>query len=250
MFSDRQVEIFIGAFGSGKTEVSINYALALRQAGHDVIFADMDVVTPYFRSREARAELEEQGIKVIAPPMGSDSPAIPAEVLLSLQSRGNKRIVLDVGGDKHGAIAIGQFKPHLPEGSYHFNFVINTNRPFTSTEEGIMYILGEVEAVSRLKTTALINNTNLGPETTVEDVKSGSALIQQIADKLGVPVRFVAMSDEVAENVKEGDFAQPVFKLDLFMVPAWRDGGYDGVTRLGNKGGKYKAAMKREYWLK
>ncbi len=250
MFSDRRVEIFIGAFGSGKTEIAINYALALAEAGYQVTFADLDVVTPYFRSREARAELEEQGIKVVAPPMGSDSPAMPADVLRALQAGGNNKVVLDVGGDKLGAIAIGQFKPFLPEGSYEFNFVINTKRPFTSTDEGIKYIISEIERVSRLKTTGLINNTNLGVETTVPDIQEGEVLIRQVADSLGVPIRFVTMSEATAQDVKPGDFAEPVFKLDLFMVPAWLSGGYDGVMRTGNKGGKYKAAQKRDYWLK
>lgn len=249
MFSDRRVEIFIGAFGSGKTEVSINYALALTQSGKEVIFSDLDVVTPYFRSREARAELEEQGIKVVAPPMGSDSPAVPADVLRSLQDSGSKKVVLDVGGDKLGAIALGQYKPILSDDDYEFNFVINTKRPFTSTEEGIKYIISEIERVSRMKTTGFINNTNLGIETTLDDVKEGEELIKKVGDSMGIPIRFTSMTDSVAETVKPGDFSMPIFKLDLFMVPAWISGGYDGVMRTGNKSGKYKAAEKRDYWM-
>ncbi len=249
MFSDRRVEIFIGAFGSGKTEIAINYALALAQSGQHVIFSDMDVVTPYFRSREARAELEEQGIEVVAPPMGSDSPAVPAGVLRSLQDSGTKKVILDVGGDKLGAIALGQYRPVLDEGSYEFNFVINTKRPFTSTEEGIKYIISEIERVSRMKTTSFINNTNLGIETTLEDIKEGEALIRKVSKSLDIPIRFTTMTDGLAEQVKPGDFDMPIFKMDLFMVPAWLAGGYDGVMRTGNKGGRYKAAEKRDYWM-
>ncbi len=249
MFSDRRVEIFIGAFGSGKTEIAINYALALRQANQEVIFSDLDVVTPYFRSREARAELEEQGIEVVAPPSGSDSPAVPAGVLRAIQDSGTKKVVLDVGGDKLGAIALGQYQPILAEDTYAFNFVINTKRPFTSTEEGIKNTVSEIERASRMKATAFINNTNLGPETTLDDVREGEEIIRKVSSSLDLPIRFTAVTDSIADEIKPGDFDMPVFLLDLFMVPSWLDGGYDGVTRTGNKGGKYKAALKKDYWL-
>ena len=62
MYSVEQVTgivIIVGNYGSGKTEVSINLAVNQRRAGSEVKVADLDLVNPYFRTREARKPLSD-----------------------------------------------------------------------------------------------------------------------------------------------------------------------------------------------
>ena len=167
----------VGNYGSGKTEVSVNLALHLAQAGRTVQIADLDIVNPYFRSREARRLMEEHGIRVVVPPgrpglrRPADRPARdpracshPPEGVLTL---------FDVGGDDVGARALAAFRPVIREGAYQLWQVINARRPFTSTVEGCLQMQGSIETASRLTVTGLLANTHLIEQTTPEIVVDG-----------------------------------------------------------------------------
>lgn len=227
MFSRvKRITIFSGHFGSGKTELAINYALKLAKIKEKVAVVDLDIVNPYFRSREVKDILEAKGVRVISP-MGSlhhaDLPAISPEVLGVLKNQ-EYSIVLDVGGDDVGATALGRFKANLPEGSYEMFFVVNSYRPLTENIEGVKRILFEVEEASRLKTTALVSNGNLSYETDKDIVIDGYRVTQAVADVLGLPIAFVAVGEGIYEEILNHSdiFLKAQFlKLELFMLPPW-----------------------------
>ncbi len=223
MFKDvRHTTIFCGNLGSGKTEIAINFALSLKNIVNNVSLVDIDIVNPYFRSRMVRDYLIQLGINVVCPVgelAGADVPAFPPSILGVLE---NPEVngVFDVGGDDIGATALGRFKPYLPEGSYHLYFVTNTKRPFTGDVDGILKYISSVEKASRLKVTALVNNTNLGLETDLETVAGGHEVVRQAARKLGLEVAFAASMRHLAAGL-EDKLDTPVLPLDLNMQPPW-----------------------------
>ena len=163
----RRINIFTGAFGSGKTELALNYAVKLLETGKKVTAVDLDLINPYFRIRSVREALETRGINVVSPRgklAGADVPALPPAILGVLEDSSTYG-VLDVGGDDIGAAALGRFRNNLVEGSFNLYFVVNTCRLHTRDVPGILSVMNRVEKASRLQINALISNPNLGPET-------------------------------------------------------------------------------------
>ena len=240
-----EVQIFAGRFGSGKSEVALNYALALARgnppgAGQGsfpagsrarpvpagdaagatpgdtpVALVDLDIVTPYFRSREMATRLEEHGVQVIAPGAISrymDSPSITPQILGAIEQV-NKAVVLDVGGDPQGARALGQFSPAIQRRGYHMYFVVNPYRPFTATLEGLSVSIGEVEQTSRLRVTSLVSNPNLMAETTADQILEGHARIEEFARELALPISFVCVEESWVGRLNLAAFSQPVLAI-------------------------------------
>ncbi len=242
MFKDvLHTTIFCGNLGSGKTEVAINFSLSLKKYAKNVSLADIDVVNPYFRSRMIRHYLTEKGINVVCPIgelAGADVPALPPSVLGVLQNPEVKG-VFDVGGDDIGATALGRFKPYLKEGSYNLYFVVNTRRPFTKDTDGILKYVSSIEKASRLKVTALVNNSNLGLETDMETVISGHEVVRLAAGKLGVPVGFAASLRHLAADLEKA-LSVPVLPLELNMQPPWSQAaGEQAKERLSIPGERF-----------
>lgn len=200
-----QLSIFVGHYGSGKTEVAVNYAIARRA---DVI-ADLDTVNPYFRTNDARKVLEERGIQVIAPHYAGtnvDIPALPAEVASAFIG---KNAVLDVGGDDDGAAVLGRFHEQIRSVTTEVYCVINAFRPDTATAEDCISMIRAIECASRLRVTALINNANLMEETTYRHIETGEALVRAVANETGI--RFFG-------NTVMRDLAKPKdFVLDKYI---------------------------------
>lgn len=193
MFNKR-INIFTGHFGSGKTEVAVNFALGLCKLYDKVAIVDFDIVNPYFRTADARDELERSGIKVIAPLYANtnvDVPALPAEIN-TLFERPDYRIVFDVGGDDLGAKVLSRYNQEILNDDYEMFFVVNTKRPMTDTPEKIEEMVRSIQESSRLKITRFINNTNLLNNTSSDDIIAGHELISRVAEKFGVPVAFVS----------------------------------------------------------
>ncbi len=236
-----EVQIFAGRFGSGKSEVALNYALALARgnapgtghgpsqggsrfhpvpAGHaagatPVALVDLDIVTPYFRSREMAARLQEHGVQVIAPGAISrymDSPSITPQILGAIEQV-NRAVVLDVGGDPQGARALGQFSPAIQRRGYHMYFVVNPYRPFTSTLEGLSVSINEVQQTSRLRVTSLVSNPNLMAETTADQILEGHARIEEFARELALPISFVCVEERWVGRLNLAAFSQPVLAI-------------------------------------
>jgi hypothetical protein len=239
--------LFTGRFGSGKTEVAINYALALAKPEGDgkrgraatgVILIDLDIVTPYFRSREMSTgrAMEERGVQVVAPnAIGQylDIPAITPQILGALQ-QAERPVVVDVGGDPQGARALGQFSGAIHKATtegraYTMHFVVNPYRPFTDTLEGLAHSIAEIETTSRLKVSSLVSNPNLIGETTVQAIVDGHARIEGFAGELGLPIAFVCIERRWIEPLRTAThdgghstmFAHPVLVLDRYFVMPW-----------------------------
>lgn len=222
MLNDKRIRIITGHYGSGKTEFAVNYSVKLAETGKKVALADLDVVNPYFRSREKAEELSELGIKVLGSSIkgsGSDVPAITAEINAPLQNE-EFEAVLDVGGDPAGARALGRYYAYFKEGKYDLFFVINANRAETQTVERTIEYLREIERTSRAKVTGLINNTHLLKSTTVEDVLGGQKLVEAVSERTGIPVKYVVALEKVAKELPK-DIQGEIFPIKLYMREDW-----------------------------
>ena len=218
-----RISIFTGRFGTGKTEVAINYALALTARDGSVTLTDMDVVTPYFRTRDMTERLKPRGVEVVAPADFARDihlPAVSARIWGTLQNE-EGLTVMDVGGDSQGARAIGQFKDLVERSGYIMYVVVNPYRPFNATVERIAQTVADIEANTRLQTGALVSNPNLIADTTLQIVRDGHRLVEQAGEELGLPIAFLCVEECLLEGETEGLFGQPVLPLVRHFLPPW-----------------------------
>lgn len=230
----RRVILFTGNYGSGKTEVSVNFTLGLMERegrrGGRVSIVDLDIVNPYFRCREAIAPLEAAGVEVIVPRgehFASELPIILPEVRGSILREGG-RVVLDVGGDNVGARVLAGFARDLPPERAEMLLVLNARRPFTDTVAGAVGIVREIEQSSKLRVTGLVSNTHLMEGTTPAILREGVDLAVAVGGELGVPVRFIAAMAEVADTVEDevarglaAPLPAPLLRMERLMLPPW-----------------------------
>ena len=216
-----RVSIITGHYGTGKTEVSVNLALALAEEGERVILADLDIVNPYFRSRERKEMLEEAGVRLISSSQAchhADVPALPAEVLSILENR-DVRGVLDIGGDPVGARVLARFQPKIAPEDYQLIYVVNANRPEVRTVEAAVSYLRRIEEITGLTCTGLVNNTHLCGETTEAEVRRGAELAHAVSAETGIPVLCHVAKEELAENLS--DLPESVFPITIRMKKPW-----------------------------
>lgn len=203
---EKRVTLFAGHYGSGKTNIAVNYALALKQTGADVVIADLDIVNPYFRTKDSADALQKAGIPLISSAYANsnvDIPALPQEMYAVTDDR-SKRAVLDIGGDDRGATALGRISPAiLEENDYEMLAVVNFYRPLTRTAEEALEVMREVEAAAHLPFTGIVNNSNLGEETTAEDVLATVETVETLSRISGLPVCFTSAERSVAEKLME-----------------------------------------------
>ncbi len=196
----KRITIFAGHYGSGKTNIAVNYALKLKSEGQAVKIADLDIVNPYFRTKDSAKELEQAGIPLISPAFANtnvDLPALPAE-LYSLVQRQDALAVLDVGGDDRGAYALGRYAPAiLEENDYEMCYVANFYRPLTPTAEDALEIMREIEAAAGIPFTAIVHNSNLGNDTTAEDVIAAAKFVEELSRLADLPILFTAAKAEL-----------------------------------------------------
>ncbi len=199
----KRMALFCGHYGSGKTNLAVNYALRLRRQGLPVSLADIDIVNPYFRSKDSQAELEAAGVKVIALPFANSSvdlPALPSETYSLVEDR-SRYAVLDIGGDDRGAYALGRFVPYiLEEDNYDMFYVVNFYRPLTTTAAEAIEVMREIEGACGLAFTGVINNSNLGAETTTDMVRATYGLCQELCRETGLPLVAVTAEESVADG--------------------------------------------------
>ena len=199
----KRVTLFCGHYGSGKTNIAVNYALSLRKQGLEVSLADLDIVNPYFRSKDSTPELEKAGVKVIALQFANSSvdlPALPSEAYSLVQDR-TRYAVLDIGGDDRGAYALGRFVPYLlEENDYEMLYVVNFFRPLTVTVEEAVQVMREIETACGLSFTGIVNNSNLGAETTAELVRSTFGKADGLCRITGLPLFAVTAEMSVARD--------------------------------------------------
>lgn len=196
----KRVNIFCGHYGSGKTNIAINFAKMLKAEGYDTAIADVDIVNPYFRTKDSENELREMGIKVISLPFANtnvDLPALPAEVY-SLVQNNSKYAVFDVGGDDRGAYALGRYVPYiLEENNYDMFFVANFYRPLTQTAQEALEVMREIEAACGIRFTGIVNNSNLGRETTAQDILNTAEETEKLCEISGLPLRFTSCDEGI-----------------------------------------------------
>jgi hypothetical protein len=200
---DKRINIFIGHFGSGKTEVALNYIQQFSRIASDVTIVDLDIVNPFFRTSDAWETLNNHHIKLIKPVYANtniDVPALPPEINSVLENK-NIPVIFDVGGDDLGARAISCYKNSIEKENYDLFFVINLNRPLTSSKSKIKSMLYEIESTTRLKITKLVNNTNLLQETLIEDILKANHIIKEICQEEQIDFGFLCAKKDMVEEL-------------------------------------------------
>jgi hypothetical protein len=223
MLEDKRIKVITGHCGSGKTEFAVNYAIKLAKEKKKVALVDLDVVNPYFRSREKKDLLGKLGVEVIGSSIEGtltvDMPAVSSSVLHPLQDT-SYEVIFDVGGDDIGSRTLGRYYPYFKNEKYDMFCVINANRPETHELQGATRHLKAIEKVARISVTGLVNNTHLLRETTFEDVLKGQVLAKQISDKLHIPIKYVSTLKEVANKLPE-EMEGEIFPIHLYMREDW-----------------------------
>lgn len=204
--------IFIGHYGSGKTEVSINFALSLKKENpdKDVAIIDLDIVNPYYRTADAKEELEKAGIHVEVPLYANTNVDVPALTgfMGALMEDKNKLVVLDVGGDDLGAKAVARYAEEITKGGYTMYFVLNPNRPFTSTIEQSSKMYDEVEASTSLKVSGLVNNSNMLQFTDRDIFLDGTQKVKELSKIKNVPILLNSVFEKTAKILKDEDIKE------------------------------------------
>jgi len=223
----KRVTLFTGNFGSGKTEVAVNYSRALADQQKTVRLVDLDIVNPYFRSREATDALDPQWIEVISPKeenFWADLPIILPEIRGIIQ-RSDHRAVLDVGGDDVGARVLSSFADLFKKDEYMVLMVLNKNRPFTDTPEGCVKMIKDIKQASRLTVGGLVSNTHLMEETTVDMILDGVKMAKEVSGKTGIPLVMVSVEKKFLRALKNHKLKYPVLPMERIMLPPWLEAG-------------------------
>ena len=218
----KRLNIFCGHYGSGKTEVSLNYAIKLAKDGKKVSIVDMDIVNPYFRTADARKILNEYGIEMIASEFANsnlDIPTVPQEVKKVFFDT-DRVIVFDVGGDDDGAFALGQFNSFFQKEEYKMTLVVNTKRPLTGEVTELYDMAKRIEFASRLKFTDIANNTNIGKLTDSKTLMSDYSEIVSLSEKLGIPITRQCGLDIALSELPE-EFNKYRFPMQIFIKMPW-----------------------------
>ena len=216
MMNIKRVTLFAGHYGSGKTNIAVNWAKHLKSQGKNVTIVDLDIVNPYFRTKDSQKEFEELGIKLVCSEYANtnlDIPALPKEIYGAIADK-NSYLIMDIGGDDVGAVAMGRYTPSiLEENNYEMIYVANCYRPLTKTAEDTLEVMREIEVASGIPFTAIINNSNLGVETTPEVVVKSNVYAQELSKISKLPVRYTTVNNSIVNDI--GDKVPNVFPLEL-----------------------------------
>ena len=202
----KRLTLFAGHYGSGKTNIAVNYAMLLAKEGKPTYIADLDIVNPYFRTADSKRELEASGVHLVKPQFANsnvDLPALPAEAYRLITDKALYGI-MDIGGDDRGAYALGRYTPSiLEENNYRMVFVANCYRPLTRTAEDALEVMREIENACSMRFTDIVNNSNLGSETTAETVLSSLPFIEELSKLSGLPVFMHTVKEDLVPALRE-----------------------------------------------
>lgn len=200
---NKRVTLFAGHYGSGKTNIAVNYALHLKEKYEKVVITDLDIVNPYFRTADSLEELENAGIKLISSEFANsnvDLPALPQDVYSILDDK-SAVAILDIGGDDRGAYALGRYETAIrEENDYEMLFVFNVYRPLTPDAQSALEVMREIETAGKIKFTAIVNNSNLGALTTKEDVIASVESAEELARLSGLPIKMTTVSESLVNS--------------------------------------------------
>ena len=220
---DKRIRLFIGHYGSGKSEVSINYVTKLReQVEGEVALADLDVVNVYFRSREKKDIMKDLGITPIDSSINTttlDLPAVSAEIMRPLNDK-SVNYVIDVGGDNVGGKVVGRFANQFNSNDYDMFYVVNANREKTQTAKEVLQYIDAIEATSKLKVTGLINNTHMLKETTVEDVLKGQYVARDVSKIRNIPIKYISCLESIVDKLPK-DLEGDILPMKLYLREEW-----------------------------
>ena len=216
------ITVYVGGYGSGKTQLALNKASELAAAGRPTVLVDLDIVNPYFRSMDHRRQMEAKGIRCLGPTFANttvDIPALPAEILSVFDS--GEDVVMDVGGDPVGATALGGYAHKLKDATVYM--VVNTCRPLTGTAADIEEMAADIQRCSRMQIRGFINNSNLGPETEVQQLLEGGAILRLVSRDTGIPVLGVAGRRDILAQLPAW-VKEPRMPIDIYTRMLWQDG--------------------------
>lgn len=220
---DKRIRLFIGHYGSGKSEVSINYVTKLReQVDGEVALADLDVVNVYFRTREKKDLMRQLGITPIDSSIETttlDVPAVSAEVTRPIHDM-KVNYVIDVGGDNVGGRVVGRFAEQFKQNDYDMFYVVNANREKTQTAKEVLGYIDAIEASSKLKVTGLINNTHMLRETTVEDILKGQEIAREVSKIRNIPIKYVCCLENLVDKLPTG-LEGDILPIKLYLREDW-----------------------------
>ncbi len=220
---DARITLFAGHYGSGKTNLAVNYAMHLKKHHPHVAIADLDIVNPYFRTKDSEATFEQLGIRFISSEFANTNVELPAMPSNAVALFDDKALygVIDVGGDDRGAYAVGRYADHLAdEPSKNILLVVNSYRPLTRTADALLEIQKEIEAAAHIQFTGIVNNSNLGAQTTLQDIVASSEHMKEVAEKLALPLMMTAVKEEFLESLR--DQIPNLFGLKIITKNEWR----------------------------
>lgn len=217
----KRVTLFAGHYGSGKTNLAVNFALKMQKSGKNVKIADLDIVNPYFRTKDSAKVLNDAGIELISPAFANtnlDLPALPAEVYSLVQQK-DFYAVMDIGGDDRGAYALGRYRDYiLEENDYEMIFVANFYRPLTRTADEAIEVMREIEAASKIPFTAIINNSNIGEATTAQTVIDTFDSANELSMKTNLPIIFTSGKTDVLSGIETNNLLDITLQEKYFDI--------------------------------
>ncbi len=217
----KRITIFAGHYGSGKTNIAVNYAINLKKSKDKVMIADLDIVNPYFRTKDSEKLLENLGIRLISSDYANSNVDVPAISAQSYAVTDDKEsyAVIDVGGDDRGALALGRFSDKIKEeNNYEMLFVINKFRPLTATPQLTTEVMREIENAAGMKFTGIVNNSNLGDETTESDIRSSFEYANEVSRLTGLNIYATSVTADTAENLKDVKNLMPI---NIYVRQMW-----------------------------
>ena len=218
----KRITIFAGHYGSGKTNIAVNYALEISKIKNRVAIADLDIVNPYFRTKDSEKVLAENNIRLISSPYANtnvDTPALPAEAYSVIHDK-DVYSVIDVGGDDRGALALGRYMPEiLKQDDYEMVFVVNKYRYLTSNPSDTIEIMKEIENAAGAKFTSIVNNSNIGEETTEESILASVEYVKEISRLSGLDIKMTAVKSDLYLNLT--DKIDNLFPINLYVRQSW-----------------------------
>ena len=225
----KKIYVLIGNYGSGNSELALNFAFKAAETGKTELI-DLDMVNTYFRLTERGKMVSQKEIRLVSPNFacsGIETLSLPAEVASAFALDWDT-VVFDVGGDAVGSTALGRYHEDFMElgpGQLEVLNVVNIRRPLAGTVEKIIKLQQEMQIHSRLKITGMINNTNLAQMTGPDELRDGYEMLREVSEKTGVPVSYTTGKKELLDQfLSEGHDPKYIGKpiaIDMYMKRDW-----------------------------